>query len=198
MKCPALTKRSKYRRSRHAGIPAGLPARRLALLTDHSSRNFRIFYVGYLTSLLGSAMSRIALTFAVLGAGGSTTDLGFVFAASVVPTVVFLLVGGVLADRLGRRPVMLGTDAGRLAVQASLAVALFTGRPATWLFAVAAALLGAGDAFHGAFTLALAEGRALPDILRFASATAALKCTKFGGASAAPKRGEVEEFLKKN
>jgi len=58
--------------------------------------------------------------------------------------------------------------------------------------------LGAGDAFHGAFTLALAEGRALPDILRFASATAALKCTKFGGASAAPKRGEVEEFLKKN
>jgi sugar/nucleoside kinase (ribokinase family) len=58
--------------------------------------------------------------------------------------------------------------------------------------------LGAGDAFHGAFTLALAEGRALPDILRFASATAALKCTKFGGASAAPKRSEVEEFLKRN
>jgi sugar/nucleoside kinase (ribokinase family) len=58
--------------------------------------------------------------------------------------------------------------------------------------------LGAGDAFHGAFTLALAEGRALPDILRFASATAALKCTKFGGASASPKRTTVEEFLKKN
>jgi sugar/nucleoside kinase (ribokinase family) len=58
--------------------------------------------------------------------------------------------------------------------------------------------LGAGDAFHGAFTLALAEGRALPDILRFASATAALKCTKFGGASAAPKRAEVEAFLTKN
>jgi sugar/nucleoside kinase (ribokinase family) len=58
--------------------------------------------------------------------------------------------------------------------------------------------LGAGDAFHGAFTLALAEGRALPDILRFASATAALKCTKFGGASAAPKRAAVVEFLKKN
>jgi len=58
--------------------------------------------------------------------------------------------------------------------------------------------LGAGDAFHGAFTLALAEGRALGDTLRFASATAALKCTKFGGASAAPKRDEVDEFLKKN
>ena len=58
--------------------------------------------------------------------------------------------------------------------------------------------LGAGDAFHGAFTLALAEGRALLDILRFASATAALKCTKFGGASASPKRAAVEEFLSKN
>jgi sugar/nucleoside kinase (ribokinase family) len=58
--------------------------------------------------------------------------------------------------------------------------------------------LGAGDAFHGAFTLALAEGRDLNDILRFASATAALKCTKFGGASGAPQRAEVEAFLKQN
>ena len=55
--------------------------------------------------------------------------------------------------------------------------------------------LGAGDAFHGGFTLALAEGRALPEILRFASATAALKCTKFGGASGAPTRAEVDAFL---
>ncbi|MGH6684580.1 MAG: PfkB family carbohydrate kinase [Pseudolabrys sp.] len=58
--------------------------------------------------------------------------------------------------------------------------------------------LGAGDAFHGAFALALAEGRALPDMLRFASATAALKCAKFGGVSGAPKRAQVEEFLKRN
>ena len=56
--------------------------------------------------------------------------------------------------------------------------------------------LGAGDAFHGGFTLALVEGRPLPDILRFASATAALKCTKFGGASGAPMRADVEAFLK--
>jgi len=57
--------------------------------------------------------------------------------------------------------------------------------------------LGAGDAFHGAFTLALAEGRDLADCLRFASACAALKCTKFGGASGAPARAEVEAFLRK-
>ena len=55
--------------------------------------------------------------------------------------------------------------------------------------------LAAGDAFHGGFTLALMEGRPLSDILRFASATAALKCTKFGGAAGAPTRAEVEAFL---
>jgi sulfofructose kinase len=58
--------------------------------------------------------------------------------------------------------------------------------------------LGAGDAFHAGFTVALAEGRTLPDILRFASAAAALKCAKFGGGSAAPTRAEVDEFLKGN
>jgi sugar/nucleoside kinase (ribokinase family) len=56
--------------------------------------------------------------------------------------------------------------------------------------------LAAGDAFHGAFTLGLAEGRELVDALRFASATAALKCTHFGGAAGAPKRAEVEAFLR--
>jgi len=56
--------------------------------------------------------------------------------------------------------------------------------------------LAAGDAFHGAFTVALAEGRTLPECLRFASATAAIKCTRFGGASGTPKRTEVDEFLR--
>lgn len=55
--------------------------------------------------------------------------------------------------------------------------------------------LGAGDAFHGAFTLAIAEGLALEAAMRFASATAALKCTRFGGAFGSPQRIEVEEFL---
>lgn len=57
--------------------------------------------------------------------------------------------------------------------------------------------LGAGDIFHGAFTLALTEGQAIPAALRFASAAAALKCTRFGGAFACPQRAEVEAFLAK-
>ncbi len=55
--------------------------------------------------------------------------------------------------------------------------------------------LGAGDVFHGAFALAITEGQELRQALRFASAAAALKCTRFGGAFAAPQRAEVAELL---
>jgi len=55
--------------------------------------------------------------------------------------------------------------------------------------------LGAGDVFHGAFALAVTENQELREALRFASAAAALKCTRFGGAFAAPQRPEVEELL---
>ncbi|HEV3108919.1 MAG TPA: PfkB family carbohydrate kinase, partial [Candidatus Binataceae bacterium] len=55
--------------------------------------------------------------------------------------------------------------------------------------------LGAGDVFHGAFALAITEKQELREALRFASATAALKCTRFGGAFAAPQRAEVEALL---
>jgi sulfofructose kinase len=55
--------------------------------------------------------------------------------------------------------------------------------------------LGAGDVFHGAFALAITENQELQQALRFASAAAALKCTRFGGAFAAPQRTEVEELL---
>ena len=55
--------------------------------------------------------------------------------------------------------------------------------------------LGAGDVFHGAFALAITEKQELRQALRFASAAAALKCTRFGGAFAAPQRAEVEALL---
>jgi sugar/nucleoside kinase (ribokinase family) len=55
--------------------------------------------------------------------------------------------------------------------------------------------LGAGDVFHGAFALGITEGQELREALRFASAAAALKCTRFGGAFAAPQRAEVTALL---
>lgn len=56
--------------------------------------------------------------------------------------------------------------------------------------------LGAGDVWHGAFALALAEGQDETSAVRFANAAAALKCTKFGGRKGCPDRAAVEEFLK--
>lgn len=55
--------------------------------------------------------------------------------------------------------------------------------------------LGAGDVFHGAFALTLAEGRDVAAAMRFAAAAAGLKCTRLGGSSGAPTRAEVEAFL---
>jgi sugar/nucleoside kinase (ribokinase family) len=55
--------------------------------------------------------------------------------------------------------------------------------------------LTAGDVFHGAFVLALAQARREVDALRFAAAAAALKCSRFGGGAAAPTRAEVETLL---
>jgi sulfofructose kinase len=52
----------------------------------------------------------------------------------------------------------------------------------------------AGDVFHGAFALALTEGRDMAAALRFATAAAALKCTRFGGRLGAPDRAETDAF----
>jgi sulfofructose kinase len=55
--------------------------------------------------------------------------------------------------------------------------------------------LGAGDVWHGALALALAEGQGERAAVRFASAVAAIKCTRFGGRAGTPTREEVERFL---
>ncbi len=115
-------------------------------------------------------MSRIALTFAVLGSGGTAAQLGLVFAASVFPQVLVMLGGGVLADRIGRRPLMLVTDASRFAVQAALAVALFAGRPPLWLFLVLTALESVGEGFFNPALGGLRAEMVPPDNLPDANA----------------------------
>jgi sugar/nucleoside kinase (ribokinase family) len=55
--------------------------------------------------------------------------------------------------------------------------------------------LGAGDAFHGGFALALAEGQNEVAAMRFGAATAGIKCSRHGGSAGSPTRPEVEAFL---
>jgi MFS family permease len=141
---PRLNSRSKSTRANGAGRRGKWASGKLGVL---SGRNFRRFYAGYAASLLGTAMSAVAITFAVLGTGGTPTGLGLVFAANIVPMVAFLLGGGVIADRLGRRPVMLTADVARCAAQGILAVMLFLGHPHIWLFVAVAFVVGTGNAF---------------------------------------------------
>jgi len=139
-------------RGKYSGLEAGVRSRRAARLAVLREQRFRRFYAGYATSLLGSAMSSVALAFAVLSEGGSAADLGYVFAAGVIPQVLFMLGGGVLADRIGRRKVMLAADGARLAAQGVLAATLLVARPPIWLIAALTAVVGTGEAF---FTPAL-------------------------------------------
>jgi MFS family permease len=133
-------------------------------------RDFAHFFAGYATSLLGTSMSALAVSFAVLDGGGTASDLGVVLAAGIVPQVLFMLGGGVLADRIGRRPVMLGADAARCAAQAALAGAVLAGRPALWVFILLAMARGTGDAVFTPALSGLTVELAPPDDLVNANA----------------------------
>ena len=110
-------------------------------------RNFRAFFFGQAISLLGTGMVGVALSFAVLDLTGSVSDLGFVFAARTTPLVVFLLVGGVFADRLPRRAVMLGSDLVQCLAQGLLAALLLSGVARLWELLLLQAIAGTATAF---------------------------------------------------
>jgi hypothetical protein len=112
--------------------------------------NFRRFYTGYVTSLFGSSMSAVAVAFAVLDSGKHATGLGYVFAAGVVPQVLGLPVAGAVADRFGRRRVMLAADTLRCAPLGARAGGVLAGRPALWGFVLLAWLGGTGEGFFTA------------------------------------------------
>jgi predicted MFS family arabinose efflux permease len=129
-----------------------------------AERNFRLFFTGYATSLVGAAMVPVALTFAVLEKGRSAADVGYVLGAETVPLVVLLLVGGVVADRFSRQTMMIGADVARCASELLLAALVLAGSPALWVFMVLAGVIGAGQAFFnpaltGLLPLAVSPGR---------------------------------------
>jgi MFS family permease len=132
-----------------SGLAKSRTLTRVKALLRH--RDFRWFAVGYGTSKLGTAMAPVALAFAVLGTGDATT-FGVVLGARILPIVFLLLFGGVFADRLGGRKVMVASDAVRALAQGLFAVLLLTGRPSVGVMAALAVLNGAGE---GIFTPSL-------------------------------------------
>jgi MFS family permease len=87
---------------------------------------FAWFFTGRAVSLLGTSMAPVALAFAVLDASDSTSDLGIVVAAHMVPLLAFLLIGGAVADRFSRRTVLVTSNVGSGLTQAAVAVILLT------------------------------------------------------------------------
>src|SRR5438034_8292861 len=110
------------------------------------SKPFRLLFAGELVSLLGTAVAPVALAFAVLDLTGSATDLGYVLAAGWLPQIVFILIGGVLGDRLPRNLVMVGANVLSAAAQGTTAALLLAGVARPWHLAVLAAARGMATA----------------------------------------------------
>ncbi len=108
---------------------------------------FRRLFLGRLVSFLGNAFAPIALAFAVLDLTGSAGDLGLVLAARSLPTIAFLLVSGVWADRLPRHVLLVAFSALAAVTQAAVAALLLLGEARIWQLAVLEALNGVSAAF---------------------------------------------------
>jgi MFS family permease len=133
-------------------------------------RNFRLLFIGQSVSVLGDGMVPVALAFAVLEVSDSPSALGIVLAARLVPTVVLLLAGGVVADRVSRRAVMVVADLVRLASHAAMAALLLADVAEVWSLAVLAAVNGAGTAFFAPASTALVPMVVAPARLQEANA----------------------------
>lgn len=92
-------------------------------------------------------MTTVALALSVLQASGSAADLGIVLAANMIPTLVLLLVGGTVADRVSRRTVLIASNLCTAAVMVTMAVILITTRYHLVAFAGLALVGGAVSAF---------------------------------------------------
>ncbi|MCH1866923.1 MFS transporter [Nocardioides sp. CFH 31398] len=103
---------------------------------------FRYFFVGQVINRSGSSMSGVALAFAVLAIDPSPSALGLVLAANSIPTVVFMLPGGALADRLPRAVVLRGCNLVQCACQTVTAALVLTGYAEIWHLVALQAVAG--------------------------------------------------------
>jgi MFS family permease len=115
----------------------------LAPLRD---RQFRFFFCSRAVNLAGTTMAPIALAFAVLAVEDSATALGQVLAARSIPMVVFLLLGGVLADRVGRWRVIQASNVISVISQGLAAWLVITGNAELWHLIVIESVNGTSSA----------------------------------------------------
>jgi MFS family permease len=134
---------------------------------------FRLLFWGQALSVVGDRITLVAIAFAVLGLG-SATDLGLVLAAGGVPFALFALAGGVWADRLGRRKVMIASDLVRTCSQALTAGLLLSGAAEVWMLAVLSFVYGTSAAVFMPALTGLIPQTVTPPRLQEANALIAL------------------------
>jgi MFS family permease len=124
------------------------------------SRPFRLLVTGSTVSLVGDGIYSVAMAVAALSTAHPASTLAMVAVAGLVPRIVFGLLGGVLADRVSRRSVLLAADLVRLGVAAALGVALLDGTASPLLLVACVVPLGAASG-----AAAPAFGAILPDVV---------------------------------
>jgi MFS family permease len=122
-------------------------------------------------SFLGNAMAPIALAFAVLELTDSKADLGYVLGARQVPSVLFMLVGGIWADRLPRHHVMVASNALSGATQGAIAFLLLAGDAQLWHLIVLSTLNGTSTAFFFPASAGAIPQTVPPTLIQQANAT---------------------------
>jgi DHA3 family tetracycline resistance protein-like MFS transporter len=112
-------------------------------------RDFRLLWSGMCVSLLGDGVFIVAMAWQIYALSNTPTALAVVGIAMTVPTIAFLLIGGVVSDRFDRRRVMLAADVARGLAIAVIAVLSLTGALALWHMIALVAVFGAATAFFG-------------------------------------------------
>jgi MFS family permease len=133
-------------------------------------RNFRLLFGARSISYFGTYLAPIAVAFAVLDLTGSASDTGIAFACWTLAQISALLVGGVVADRLPRRLVMICSDLANVCVRVTMGVLLVTGHAQIWEIFVLQALGGAATAFYSPASSGLVPELVRPDELLQANA----------------------------
>ncbi|MDQ6651033.1 MAG: MFS transporter [Actinomycetota bacterium] len=117
------------------------------MLSALRSRDFRLLWLGQSASVIGDELVLVAIGLFVTRLTGRPGDVGIVLTAYAGPLVLFVLVGGVVADRLPRQTVMIVTDAVRATLHAVLAVLIATNVLRIWHMVVIGVLYGTAEAF---------------------------------------------------
>ncbi|MFF3124661.1 MFS transporter [Streptomyces sp. NPDC057908] len=131
-------------------------------LMSRPGRNYRLLTAAAIITGLGTHGALIAAAFAVLESGGAGGDVGLVAAARTAPLVLFLLIGGAIADRLPRHRVMVAANALNCVSQAAFAWLVLAGDPKLWQMMLLTALCGTGQAFFNP----AAEGMLMSSVSR--------------------------------